>query len=479
MGATGDASTQEADARQLTAAAVFMGLTGAALLLVVPQRDGEVASPSGDGDWMPGLLLMLAPLLCAGITRSVASSHLLRPVGSIAVVLSALAAAVHVGVGIDGVGAIGWAYAVPAIVTPLLLFAAVRKGPVPPDEDEDDLFLLSAVDADADDVGGPPLDVLGPLRSARAHAAKSVLAWATAGTLLAVTAVPVLRALGWPEVATELHGTVVDTSEVEDGTAVDFRASDGGRTVRWQNVFEDSEWEVGDPIDAVLDEDGNVHGESQFGLAGPALLMPMLLFGVFALGAVRRLWGLVVACWDVQRGSDQPRLGYAAIIDDPAPKTWRPLLAVWWEDPTRHRRLPKPDAVYRGDDETSADLESTASAVDIRRAWVDTGSWAGAKPRWIGIEGGVAVPHRRMILGRGYVHRVTRRSRNLPPEPLRHGPPDPSQTVISQTSYDTHRLGGMIAWRVAGAAVALGLSFLLLLDSGGEPAQIDEEFVNG
>ena len=459
--------------RHLTVAAIAAGVVAAVLLLVVAEGDGD-GDPGGSSDWILGLLLIAAPLLFAGITHSLVGSRLLRPLGSVAVLLCALAAAVHVGVAVDGAGQAGWLYAGPAILTPLLLLGAVVKGSVGRVTDLE-FGPMPTSHPVPDDVGGPPLDVLGPLRSARSHAVKSVVAWIIAGVVMVVVAVPALRLLGWPEVAAELHGSVVATTEVDDGTAVEFRARDGDRTVRWGYVVEDSNWEVGEPVDAVLDEDGNVHHESNFGLAGPALFMPVFLFGLFALAAVRRLWGLILACWDVERGSDQPRLGYAAVIDDPAPKTWRPLLAVWWDDPCTHTRLDKPDAVYRGDDETSAHLECPASDVTVHRAWIDTGLSPASKPRWLGAEEGVAVPHRRMILGRWYVHRVTRRSDVRPPEPLRHGPPNPGQTFVSETSFDRHRLGGMVAWRLLGAGVALGLSFLLLADNPGRPAQIDEE----
>lgn len=464
-------------ARRLTALAMASGLAAAVAIVVVASGDG-----GGDGDggatWVLGLVFILAPLLFAGATHSLVGSHLLRPLGGIAVALCALTAAVHVGVAVDAAGVGGVAYAAPAIVTPLLLLAAVVKGPVTPWHGArafEPAGALIPQASDTETIDGPPLDVSGAVRHARAHAAKSVVAWLVVCLVVAVAAIPVQRLLGWPEVVARLQGSVVSVTESGDTTAVAFEARLAGQTVTWQHVVDDSEWEVGERVDAVLDEDGNVHLDEHFGLAGLPLFMPAWLVGVFTLFAVRRLWGLAVAAWDLDRGQDRPRLGFVAVIDDPAPRTWRPLVAVWWEDPTTRERLAKPDAVYRADDETSEHLKSPATSVVVRRAWIDTGLLPRSKPRWIGVEDGVAVPHRRSVFGRWYIHVVTRRSRRDRVVGLHHGPPSGGMPSLSNgDAYEAHRFGGMVAWRLLGAVVGIGLSFLVLAEHPGHPATVEQ-----
>ncbi len=170
----------------------------------------------------------------------------------------------------------------------------------------------------------------------------------------------------------------------------------------------------------------------------------------------------------MRHGNEPPRLAYAAIIDDPAPKTWRPLVAVWVRDPTADGRLAKPDTVYRADDETGEDLQCPASRLVVRRAWVDTGMWEQSKPRWIGVEDGVVVPHRRALLGRWYVRAITRRSQVEPVVELRHGPPSPELLFApaTQTRRSRHRLPAIVAWRLL--AVVGGVALAFFLDHGGE-----------
>ena len=458
--------------------AIVTGLAAVVLVFVVAQSDGD--GEDGGSGWILGLLIVLAPLLCALATNSITRSRLLRPVGSVAVAISGAAAAVHVGIIAEGSAATEWLTAVPAVATPLLLLAAVVRGPDARGPVSDGAQADPAGPFHFDDLqdsapqpspGGPPLDVLNPLRAARSHAVKEIAAWVLAAAVLATLGVPIFRLLGWPVVVARLDAEVVAMAPADGGTAVTFEATAGNRQVRWSTVWEDTSHEVGDRRRAVLDDENRIHWSEHAGLAGMPLLFPAILVGMFGAYALRRWWGLVVALVDLRQGSDQPRLAYVAVIDDPAPKTMRPLVPVWEHDPTTGGRLAKPDVVYRADGETSTHLESSASAVEVRRAWIDTGWRPGAKPRWIGVGEGVVVPHRRSFLGRWYVSRVTRSSSVRPPTPLERAAPDYQMQAAQPTPVaNPHRLAGMVLWRLALVAVGIGLA--ILLDEGGDPAQV-------
>lgn len=433
------------------------------LIVVAVGSDGTEEDGSAGASWMLGLLLILAPLLAAATTRSVASSRLLRPVGGVSVVLCVPATALHIGVAVEARGPSGWAYGAPALATCILLVAVVARGPDPARHRVDEPHQDGLDEADVDHaalVGRTPLDVVTPLRRAREHAAKSALAWVVLLVLAPIVALPIFRVLGWPRAVARVEATVVDIRTVGDSSMVTFEAH-GERALRWTDDVENSTWELGEGNVAYLDDDGNVHEDRQLGLAGIPLFGPTLFVLVFGAFAGRRLWGLMVALWDVEHGDDSPRLGYAAVINDPAPRTWRPLLATWDRDPTRTPRLAKPDAVYRADDETSEDLQCIASRVVVRRAWIDTGMHPRAKPRWVGFEHGVAVPHRRSLFGRTYVRIITKRAKIEDVVPLRHGPPaTTAQPTIDTLQGSSHRLGGMILWRLLAIPAGIGMMFL-------------------
>ena len=462
-------------ARRLTAGAIVTSVV-AVVMLVVAAGGGE-GDGGSDSAWVAGLLLLFGPTLLSVVVHSVAASTLLRPIGAVLTLASALLATVHVAIALDGSGPAGALLATPAIATPLLLLAAVVAGPARRrGEDRAATDGDPAPGTDWTPAGpslpdGPPLDVGTPLRSAQRHALRSLLASLFAIAIVAVIAIPFLRLAGWPEVAARLDASVISVAKVEDGFEVVFRARGDGSTVTWRRVSPTTAWEVGEALDAVLDEDGNVHLDQQFGLAGLPLLYPVLIAAMMLGYALRRSWALAVALWDFGHGDDVPRLGFAALVDDPAPRTWRPLLAVWDRDPTVGERIARPDAVYRADDETGQQLLSDRAAVRIHEAWIDTGPIAGMKPRWVGVEDGIAIPHRRSLFGSWYVGRVLRRSRPAAPTPMRSGPPDRRFTT---PGGDVPRvrsgIGPKVAWRVVGLVLALGLA--LLLDRGGAPADV-------
>lgn len=65
-------------------------------------------------------------------------------------------------------------------------------------------------------------------------------------------------------------------------------------------------------------------------------------------------------------------------------------LAIWDERPAPGERLPKPDSVWRCDDELD-ELPSVAGSAEVHEAWVDTGPRSRSKPRWVLADAGLAV----------------------------------------------------------------------------------------
>lgn len=448
--ASGKARTRWSS-RAFTKAAMATGLASATILVVVGARkDGDGGGGAGAGDWILGLFLILAPFLCAALVHSVTTTSVFRPVGGAATAICLLAATFQGAFIVATVGPQGLAAALPAAATPILLTASLIRGPF-----EQHLLEPSS---DVEMPHGPPLDVATPLRRAVKHATPAALAWMVASVAVGFAAVPALRLAGWPEAVAELRGEVIHSERRDDRIVVFFAARSGGRVIGWARSLEESEWEIGQPSGGVLDDEGVVRSGLQFGLAGQPLFLGALVLLFFVGLSVRRVWGLALAWWDFQHGPDRPRLGYVALIFDPAPKMVRPLLAVWWQDPTNKARLPKPDAVYRADDETDEHLICSPFDVEVLAAWLDTGPLPTSKPRWVGTENGVAVPHRRAVLGRLYVRMITRRGKVHGPAPLHHRPPEPSSPTVPARPPRSHRFAGMLAWRVAAAAaiVALG-----------------------
>ncbi len=222
-------------ARLLTTLAIASGIAAVILLVAFSRGDGE--DDGGVGEAIAGLLIVFAPVLCAAITRSVLGSRLLRPVGVVAVLISGLAALVHVSLVLEDHGASGWIIGFPATATPVLLLAAVVSGSPRPGPTE----TMAGLSAPLEEVtqswlhggepapGGPPLDVLNPLRHARSHAVKDVLAWVLAGVVVAAPGVPVFRLLGWPVVVDRVDAEIVEIAPVDGGTAGTFEARVDGR----------------------------------------------------------------------------------------------------------------------------------------------------------------------------------------------------------------------------------------------------------
>jgi hypothetical protein len=131
----------------------------------------------------------------------------------------------------------------------------------------------------------------------------------------------------------------------------------------------------------------------------------------FALWSGRQVVGLHLARRDFLRADTPPRRAYVLLLHDPNPRAFRPLLAVWSERPPGGTRLPKPEQVWRCDDEVDQ-LESFQGDPVVHEAWVDTGPRFWSKPRWVRADAGIALPHRRALLGRWYVSLVLRSARS-------------------------------------------------------------------
>jgi hypothetical protein len=151
-----------------------------------------------------------------------------------------------------------------------------------------------------------------------------------------------------------------------------------------------------------------------------------------------------------------PRRAYVVLLEDTNPRAIRPLLGIWSARPPADKPLPKPDLVYRCDDEL-ADLKSYAGDVVVHEAWIDTGHIPSAKPRWIAADAGIAVPHRRAILGRWYASALIRHDRPAPPKPLTISAPAP----VAVPAVDHAPLQGTllrsVGWR---CAVLTGIALL-------------------
>lgn len=263
-----------------------------------------------------------------------------------------------------------------------------------------------------------------PLKSAREHAAKAVVAWILAAVAGTVLGLAFGSHLGWPTLDYSMTAEVFASEKVDDGVLVSYVGRHGGRVVAWRRLLDDSEWTVGQKVEqAAVDDDGNAHLEHQFGYAGWTFFLLAIVVAVFILDSLRRLWGLVIAVRDAGTPGDPPRAGYVVLIEDAIPKTWRPLLAIWDRDPVREKGLEPPDVVYRADDETGAHLKSLGK-IRVMRAWIDTGRRGmNSKPRWVATDEGVIVPHRRSIGGGLLVRGMTQKRPIEGPRPFSSSPP--------------------------------------------------------
>ena len=197
---------------------------------------------------------------------------------------------------------------------------------------------------------------------------------------------------------------------------------------------------------------------------GAGLLGALLVGGSFTLWAARRAVGVLLAVRSFDRPAGPPRQAWVVLLHDPNPRVTRPLLGVWDEEPrATYGRLPKADRVYRADEDRD-DLLSYQGACVVHEAWVPTARHSWSRPRWVAADGGLALPHRRALLGRWYLASVISAQRPRvdrlsvrAPDPADEAGPD---SVVQEVAPLTSGLGRALAWRlavVAGIAVAFTL----------------------
>jgi hypothetical protein len=171
---------------------------------------------------------------------------------------------------------------------------------------------------------------------------------------------------------------------------------------------------------------------------------------------LRRCWAVWLALRDFTKAATPPRRAFVVLLHDPAPRMLRPLLGVWPEPPVvRGGRMPKPERVYRCDDERDA-LECHQGDVVVHEAWVDTVPRPTSKPRWVAADAGIALPHRRALFGRWYLSSLIGGERPDGPARLTLRPPHPDIERVGEAGGDHGSFLVASGWRLAWLA-ALGL----------------------
>jgi hypothetical protein len=189
----------------------------------------------------------------------------------------------------------------------------------------------------------------------------------------------------------------------------------------------------------------------------------VLLIGTAGLAWVARRWvGDRLALRDFEEAAVAPRHAHVVLLHDPNPRRPRPLLGVWSEEPVpAGGRMPRAEAVYRCDRRRDA-LLSEQGAVVVHEAWLDTGLRAGARPRWVAADAGIALPRRRATFGRRYLASAIGAPRPARGRPLTMPAPDPTTetetgtvaTVISEPRPGAGPWVRLFAWRLACLALA-------------------------
>ena len=175
----------------------------------------------------------------------------------------------------------------------------------------------------------------------------------------------------------------------------------------------------------------------------------------------RRLVGAWLALRDFTRARTEPGRAYVVLLHDPTPRMVRPLLGIWTQESVAGvGRLPKPERVYRCDEELDA-LECYQGSAVVHEAWVDTGSRSWSKPRWVAADHGVALPHRRAVLGRWFMSSLIGGERPDPAIRLTMPAPRPEVGAITELSPRLGSYPVKVAWRLAGlTAIAVALAWL-------------------
>ena len=186
-----------------------------------------------------------------------------------------------------------------------------------------------------------------------------------------------------------------------------------------------------------------------------------LTAGLAFLWVLRRLWFAWLALRSFTTAATQPRRAFVVLLYDPAPRLIRPLLGVWSAAPVpRGGRLPKPERVYRCDEELTA-LACHQGSVVVHEAWVGAGPGRWARPRWVAADAGMALPHRRAVFGRWYLSNLLSDARPGQPRPLTLRQPHPGSAVIVESGERGGSYLAAVAGRLAVLA-AVGLLFYWL-----------------
>lgn len=190
-------------------------------------------------------------------------------------------------------------------------------------------------------------------------------------------------------------------------------------------------------------------------------IVVVLTGGLALIWVLRRLWAAWLALRDFTKAATSPRRAFVVLLHDPAPRVIRPLLGVWSNPPVpRSGRMPKPEHVYRCDDELTA-LECHQGSVVVHEAWVDTGPRRWSRPRWVAADAGIALPHRRSLLGRWYMSNLISGERPGQPRRLTLPQPRPGNDVIVESGRGGGSLPAALAGRLATLA-AVGFLFYWL-----------------
>jgi len=178
-----------------------------------------------------------------------------------------------------------------------------------------------------------------------------------------------------------------------------------------------------------------------------------------AAWSARQVAGLELSRRDFERAKTPPRRAYVALVHDPNVKAFRPLLAVWNERPPAGERPPKPDSVWRCDDEVD-DLKSFQGGVVVHEAWLDTGPRSSSKPRWVRADAGFALPHRRALLGRFYVSMLLRGDRLGEPCPLTLSDPHADPGIDEELALEEGFAGTLLGCTLIIALFVVGVIVL-------------------
>jgi hypothetical protein len=204
------------------------------------------------------------------------------------------------------------------------------------------------------------------------------------------------------------------------------------------------------------------------GAAGPAVLGAVLA-GAVTVGVVAsRLAGVQRALRDFEVAATSPRSAYVVLVHDPKPAAHRPLLGIWDKDPVASGgTLPPPDLLYRCD-ALQDSLLSTAGALVVHEAWLETGEGGRTRPRWVVADAGVALPFRQGLFDRRSFAAVVSSERPARARPLTMPAPNPTTeaqtgTVASVIGEETRAGGRLTRVLVPRFAVAALVGLLLVL----------------